>query len=309
VRGGRLRVGCLAAIGAVIVCWAYSPIGIRIGLRAYEPGQLALIRFVIASAFLAAVALVARISLPKPRDIPLFMVLGFFAVTLHHLCLNAAQPYVTAGASSVLTQSTPIFSAMLGRFVLGERVTRWRWACVGVGMVGAFVVVTAGGSAKTLNWHATLVLLAALSWSIYFTLQRHHARHYGALEMTCYTVWSGTLFLSIYSPGLVDRAIHAPMGVNLAVGILGVFPSALAYLWWAKVLERMDVSTAAPALYLVPPVSMIMASVALNERTPAAVIVGAVIVICSVLLVNLEYHRITLRTRFNVLGGNSVNGE
>jgi hypothetical protein len=115
---------------------------------------------------------------------------------------------------------------------------------------------------------------------------------------------SGTLLLLIYSPGLIDRAIHAPMEVNLAVGILGVFPSALAYLWWAKVLERMDVSTAAPALYLVPPVSMIMASVALNERTPAAVIVGAVIVICSVLLVNLE-RRITLRKRFLVLGSAS----
>jgi drug/metabolite transporter (DMT)-like permease len=176
-------------------------------------------------------------------------------------------------------------------------------------MVGAFVVVTAGGSVKTLNWHAALVLLAALSWSVYFTLQRHHAKHYGALEMTCYTVWSGTLLLLIYSPGLIDRATHAPMGVNLAVGILGVFPSALAYLWWAKVLERTDVSTAAPALYLVPPVSMIMASVALNERTPTAVIVGAMIVICSVLLVNLEHHRIALRKRFNVLRGNSVNGK
>ena len=47
----------------VILCWAYSPIGIRIGLGAYEPGHLALIRFLIASTFMAGVALVKRISL------------------------------------------------------------------------------------------------------------------------------------------------------------------------------------------------------------------------------------------------------
>ena len=62
----------------VIVCWAYSPIGIRIGLQAYEPGHLALLRFLIASIFMAIVALFMGISLPRLKDFPLLAILGFF---------------------------------------------------------------------------------------------------------------------------------------------------------------------------------------------------------------------------------------
>ncbi|MFK0577042.1 EamA family transporter, partial [Acetobacter fabarum] len=92
-----------------IVCWAYSPIGIRIGLQAYEPGHLALIRFLIASTFMAVLASVKGIGLPRVKDLPLLALLGFFAVSLHHIALNYGQRGVSAGAASVLAQSTPLF--------------------------------------------------------------------------------------------------------------------------------------------------------------------------------------------------------
>ena len=104
----------------VILCWAYSPIGIRIGLGAYEPGHLALIRFLIASTFMAGVALVKRISLPRLKDLPLLVLLGFFAVSLHHIALNFGQRGVSAGAASVLAQSTPLFSTILAHYVFKD---------------------------------------------------------------------------------------------------------------------------------------------------------------------------------------------
>lgn len=74
---GKTGVKVILATLLVIVCWAYSPIGIRIGLQAYEPGQLALVRFLIASVFMALVAIVKGISWPRLRDLPLLAVLGF----------------------------------------------------------------------------------------------------------------------------------------------------------------------------------------------------------------------------------------
>ena len=75
----------LFATLSVILCWAYSPIGIRIGLQAYTPEHLALIRFIIASAFLFILAISIKITPLRLKDIPLLAGLGFFAVTLHHL--------------------------------------------------------------------------------------------------------------------------------------------------------------------------------------------------------------------------------
>lgn len=278
----------------VIVCWAYSPIGIRIGLQAYEPGHLALLRFLIASIFMAIVALFMGISLPRLKDLPLLAILGFFAVTLHHIALNSGQRGVSAGAASVLAQSTPLFTTLLAHFIFKDRVSSWRWACVFLGMLGAAVVVAGDHGFGSVDAHGVLILLAALSWSIYFTLQKRHSHRYDGLTLVCYTVWSGTALLLIYLPGLANEIARAPTDVDLAVVILGIFPSALAYLAWAYVLAHTDVGRASMTLYLVPPTAMLMAGVALGERPSLMVIVGATIVLVSVLALNLERERLAV---------------
>ncbi|WLH10593.1 DMT family transporter [Pseudomonas hefeiensis] len=272
----------------VIFCWAYSPIGIRIGLQAYEPGQLALMRFLIASVFMVLVAMVKGISWPRFRDLPLLAVLGFFAVSLHHIALNYGQRGVSAGAASVLAQSTPLFSTLLAHFVFKDKVSGWQWGCVLCGLLGAGVVVTGDRGLGDMDAHGLLILLAALSWSLYFSLHKRHCYRYDGLTMVCYTVWSGTIVLFIFAPGMLSAARHASASVNLAVLILGIFPSALAYLAWAYVLAHSNVSRASMALYLIPPTAMLMASLVLAERPSAMVIVGAIIVLTSVLALNLE---------------------
>ena len=272
----------------VILCWAYSPIGIRIGLGAYEPGHLALIRFLIASTFMAGVALVTRISLPRLKDLPLLVMLGFFAVSLHHIAINVGQRGVSAGAASVLAQSTPLFSTILAHFVFKDRVNGWQWICVLCGLLGAGVVVTGDRGFGELDAHGLLILLAALSWSLYFALQKRHSHRYDGLTMVCYTIWSGTTLLLVFAPGLWSEVQNAPASANLAVLILGIFPSALAYLAWAYVLTHSNVSRASISLYLIPPTAMLMASVALAERPSIMVISGMLIVLASVLALNLQ---------------------
>ena len=276
------------AVIFVILCWAYSPIGIHIGLKAYEPGHLALLRFLIASTFMAGVALVMRISLPRLKDLPLLAVLGFFAVSLHHIALNNGQQSVSAGAASVLAQSTPLFSTLLAHFAFKDRVNCWQWICVLCGLLGAAVVVTGDSGFGELDAHGLLILLAALSWSLYFALQKRHSHRYDGLTMVCYTIWSGTVLLLVYVPGLWNQAQNASTSVNLAVLILGIFPSALAYLAWAYVLAQSNVSRASISLYLIPPTAMLMASLVLSERPTAMVITGTAIVLTSVLALNLE---------------------
>jgi drug/metabolite transporter (DMT)-like permease len=280
----------LLAAAFVILCWAYSPIGIRIGLHAYGPGHLALLRFLIASAFMASVAACMRISLPALTDLPLMLALGFFAVTVHHISLNYGQKGVSAGAASVLAQSTPIFSTLVARFFLKECVTAWRWCCVFVGMVGAWVVIAGDHAVSGVHFDARglLILLAALSWSLYFALQKHHSRRYDTLSMVCYTIWGGTALLCVYLPGLVSEVAQAPLRVNVAVVLLGVFPSALAYLAWAYVLTHVEVSRASMGLYLVPPTAMLMATLILGEHTSLLVVAGGAIILGSVLALNLE---------------------
>lgn len=278
----------------VVTCWGFSPTGIRIGLLGYDPGHLALLRFLIASLFMALIASSMRIALPRLKDIPLLAVLGFFAVSLHHIALNFGQSGVSAGASSVLVQSTPLFTALLAHFIFKERVSPWRWGCVVLGMIGAAIVLTGDRGFGHLDTRGLLILLAAFSWSVYFSLQKRHSHRYDGLTMVCYTVWSGTAILLIYLPGLATEVLNAPMRVNVAVGVLGLFPSALAYLAWAYVLNHMDVSRASMSLYLTPPMAIAIASAMLGELPSPMVIVGAVVVLISVLALNLRRERVVI---------------
>ena len=278
----------LFATLSVILCWAYSPIGIRIGLQAYTPEHLALIRFIIASAFLFILAISIKITPLRLKDIPLLAGLGFFAVTLHHLLLNLGQMHVSAGAASVLAQSTPVFSAMIAYWLLKEKISLWRCGCILIAMFGAAMVVVGDHGIAATNLYGLLVLGAALSWSIYFVLQKKYSLHYDPFSMTCYTVWFGTLFLLPYVKGLNTAFMLAPLNVDIAVLILGIFPSALAYLAWAYVLKYVEVSRASSALYLIPPTAMLMAAVILHEKTSIMVMLGGAIVLIGVVALNME---------------------
>ncbi|CAN7616503.1 DMT family transporter [Pseudomonas sp. LjRoot277] len=288
-------VKLILAMAFVVGCWGYSPTGIHIGLHTYEPGHLALLRFLLASAFMAVVAMLRGISLPKIRDLPLLFALGFFAVSLHHVALNFGQQSVSAGASSVLAQSTPLFSTLLARFVFKDRVSAWRWGCVLLGLIGVVIVVAGDHGLGSIDTHGLLILLAAVSWSFYFALQKHHSRRYDGLTLVCYTVWFGTLLLLVYLPGLVSQVITAPVEVQLAVIGLGIFPSALAYLAWAYVLTHVDLSRATMTLYLIPPTAMAIASFALGERPTLMIVGGALVVLVSVLALNLERRLVIAR--------------
>jgi drug/metabolite transporter (DMT)-like permease len=278
----------ILAMTFVVACWGYSPSGIHIGLLAYDPVHLALLRFLIASVFMAGVAVFRGIHLPKLSDLPLLFGLGFFAVSLHHVAINFGQQGVSAGASSVLAQTTPLFSTLLARFVFKDRVSVWRWGCVILGLVGVVIVVAGDHGLGSIDVHGLLILLSALSWSVYFALQKHHTGRYDGLTLVCYTVWSGTALLLVFLPGLADQIVNAPLRVQFAVLALGIFPSALAYLAWAYVLAHVDLSRATMTLYLVPPMAMLIASFALGEKPTLMVGVGAVVVLISVLALNLE---------------------
>ena len=282
------RVKLTLVTASVILCWAYSPIGVHLGLHSYSPGQLALLRFLIASLFMAGVALVLGIGRPRWRDVPWLLVLGFFGVFLHHTALNYGQQWVTAAASSVLAQSAPLFSVLIAFLVLKERVSVWRWACVSLGLVGVGVVICGDRGIGEIDPRGVLILLAALSWSVYFALQKHYAHRYSPLTMACYMVWAGTLMLCVNLPGLPAAVLRAPLTENLAVLVLGIFPSALAYLAWGYVLKHVEVSRASVAMYLIPPVAMLMAATLLGEQVTPWVVLGALIVLASVAAISLE---------------------
>jgi drug/metabolite transporter (DMT)-like permease len=221
---------------------------------------------------------------PGPIDLRRLALVGLFGVTTYHLALNAGAQTVSAGAASVIVNTAPLFTALLGHFTLGERLRSLGWAGCIVGFAGAGVVSLADRGGQHLGPGAALIFLAAISHACFFVLQKPLLARYSAADVTCYAIWFGTVALLPFAPAALQALDAAPPSATAAVVYLGLLPGALGNVTWAYVLAQLPVSRAAPLLYLVAPLAATIGWLALGEIFTPLAAVGAAIAMGGVAL-------------------------
>jgi len=234
----RFTSRTLIALAFTLVVWASAFAGIRAGLHAYSPANLAILRFLVASLVLAIYAGIAHFRRPKLRDIPGLVLTGAIGITFYNLALNYGETRVTAGAASLLIASTPIWTALAARFWLHEKLTAIGWCGVFVSFAGVALIASGEGEGIRLSPQALIILAAAVTSALYMILQKHYLGRYSALEFTAYSIWFGTALMLPFGNGLMHTLRAAPASATLAAIYLGIFPGALAYVAWAYVLSH-----------------------------------------------------------------------
>ena len=276
----------LAAVAAAIFFGASAYAAIGDALGAYSPGPLALLRMLVASAVLAVYATISRMGLPEARDLPAVALAGLFAFALYNLALNSGQVTASAGVASLIIASIPIFTALLAAAFLGERLDTLGWSGIAVGFVGVSLITVGEGGGFGINPGALLVLLAAISASVYFAFQKPYLEKYGSLRFTAYAIWAGALLLLPFLPELLREVWPAPAGATLAAVYLGVFPTVVAYASAAYVFSRLPASRAVTLEYLFPPVAIVIAYLWLGEIPTVLSVAGGAVALLGVALVN-----------------------
>ncbi len=269
-----------------LVLWSSAFAGIRVGLRGFSPGHLALLRFLVASAGFAVYALAARMRLPDRRDLPMLILSGLLGISIYHVALNMGEQTVKAGAASLLVNTQPVFAALLAPVFLGERIKPWGWLGILISFAGAAFIAVGEGGGFHMASGAALILVAAISSAFYTIVQKSLLRRYSALQFTAFAMWTGSAALLVYAPGMVKAISNAPASCIWAVVFLGVFPGALSYLGWAHVMTRLPASRAVSFFYVVPVMAVAVAWVWLGEVPGALTIVGGALALVGVSLVN-----------------------
>jgi drug/metabolite transporter (DMT)-like permease len=287
VKGSGFDARVAVALVVTTILWASAFAGIRAGLEAYGPGQVALFRFLVASAVLAGYAVFTRMRLPQRRDLPAVFLAGLLAFAVYHVALNYGEVTVSAGSASILIATAPVFTALLAVAFLGERLRVVGWVGMGVSFLGSAMISLGEGEALSLDARVAPILLAALSTSLYFILQKPYLEKYGALAFTTYAIWAGTLLTLIYLPGLASQVRTAPTGTTLAMVYLGVFPTAVAYVTYAYAFSRMAASRAASFLYVIPVMAYLIAWLWLGEDPTPLSVAGGAVTLAGVFIVNV----------------------
>ena len=129
-----------------------------------------------------------------------------------------------------------------------------------------------------------LLVLAAITWATYTVGTQDLTREYGALAVTSWTLWVGTIGLvALGGPSLWSLDLDAISRVAwLGVVYSGVLAIAVAYLIWNYGLEHIGGPRTAAFSNLVPVVALITAALWLGEDPGPTQVVGAIIIIAGV---------------------------
>ncbi len=247
------------------VIWGVNFSVIKAALEALDPMAFNALRFPIASVTLW-VALRMRGSIPWPERQDLWPVvgLGLLGNVAYQLLFIIGLDLTFAGNSSLMLATTPVWTLILSTAIGAERHGTIVWLGVVGTLLGAGLVVVGGagvGRSAGLPVGDLLSLAAALTWAIYTIGGRNLTRRYGALAVTAWTLWIGTIGLCVLgAPQLVrtDFGRVDPIAW-VAVAYAGVFAIAVAYLLWYRGVEVLGPSRTAVFSNLIPVVALLTA--------------------------------------------------
>ncbi|MFJ5565739.1 DMT family transporter [Lysinibacillus xylanilyticus] len=284
-----LDIKIISAHFITIIIWASAFPGIRVALTAYSPEHISLLRLLVGSFVLIIIAIITKTPLPVLKDIPIILFLGFLGFTVYQVALNYGEQTISAGVASLLVSTTPIFTALLAVVFYREKLGLWGWVGSLLGFSGV-AFITVGGSTEgfSFNTGIIIVLIASLSESIYFVFQHRYLEKYGAIPFTMYAIWSGTIFMLLFSPGLGEAILDAPINATLVILYLGIFPTIIPYFTLAYVTSRTGAAEATSTLYLTSVFAFLIAWIWLGEVPHSSAITGGLITLAGVFISNIK---------------------
>lgn len=278
-----------------VIGWASGFAGISASLQGgFSPGNLVLYRFLIASILFLLYAIYPRTNfkLPRIKDVLFIFGLGIIGITFYHLGVTFGQQTISAGTSSMIVGSAPIFTTLIAVFILKEKMEVFGWVGLGIGFIGV-ILITMGstGAVFTLSKGLLLVFFATISTSFFFVYQKPLLIKYNPIELTAMFTWAGTIPMLFFLPGLIGNIQTATPEANVAAIYVGVVPATLCYAAWAVALSLGNVTSVSSMLYLEPPIAIIIAWFWLSELPSVLSMFGGFIAISSVAIVNIIGHR------------------
>jgi drug/metabolite transporter (DMT)-like permease len=274
------------------VVWGINFTMVKIALEAnLSPLSFNSIRFSLATVFLLAVLWIRERNFHiRRQDIGRLLLLGLIGNTFYQLLFIHGISRTTAGNSSLILATTPVFVTVLSAVLHTERIKRRIWYGVIISFVG--IIFISLGARDTLalptqSWIGDLLILTGtICWAIYTVLSKPLLQQYSPLKLTSITVAMGTPILVLVSvPSLKEQNWNA-VSIQGWFGLAYSFCLAVAigYTVWYTGVNK--IGGARTALYenLITVVALVFAWLLLSENVTPLQVLGMTFVFLSLYL-------------------------
>ena len=266
--------GLIAAIAAM---WGSSFLLIDIGLQAFRPGLIAMLRVLLGAGALALVPR-ARKSIAS-EDLPRVAFLGVIWIGIPMILFPIAQQWIDSSVAGMINGAVPLATAVWSVLLLRRLPGRIQMIGLVLGFAGIVAISwpeLQGSRATALGTGLAVlaVVLYGLSTNIAVPLQQR----YGSLPVLLRAQLAGLMVVVPFGLWSVPGSGWA-WGPALAMVPLGVLGTGLAYVLMTTLVGRVGAARGSVAIYFVPVVAILLGVFVLGEHVEPIAILGAALVL------------------------------
>ncbi len=265
--------------------WGGSYFLVEIALLEWSPLLIVAVRVVIASIVIWGIVLAAGFLVPRARSAWIaFFWMGLLNNVFPFLLIVWGQKEIESGLAAILTAAAPIFSVIVaGVWLKDEPVTRPKLLGAMLGFIG--VVVLIGPSALAGLDVNLLAQLAVLGAALSYAFAGVYARRFARMNIDPIVVAAGQLLMSALIMILLASMFEAPhqliessAKVWIAVGLMAILSTALAYILYFRLLASAGATNAILVTLLIPVTAILLGALFLDERLQWLHILGMAVI-------------------------------
>jgi drug/metabolite transporter (DMT)-like permease len=280
----------------VAMLWGGNFVALKHLLGPLAPVDVVAIRSIGAAVFyIAFLAILGRVIIPVARpDVRRMILIGVIGIPIMSLSMAYGLTRLNAGLASLLVTSNPIFTAIISRILLGERLTARKVAGILVAFAGFLVVLQFGatGGARLERDEmlgVLIVICGPLAWAFYTVLSKPLLGRYPPVYVATYTTAAGgAVFVPflMFDAGMRRRMLDLGLTDWLVVVYVSLLAITVAYLLWYWGLRVLTPSQTAVYTYLVPVFGVLASWAVLGDVPAIFALVGGVVIVAGVVLTN-----------------------
>ncbi|MEY2685152.1 MAG: hypothetical protein RJA09_2296 [Pseudomonadota bacterium] len=265
--------------------WGLSFLFTRMGATEFGPWATAGLRVLVASLCLAPVLWWSGAWPDFKRKAGPILFVGLLNSGIPFALYAYAVMSITTGLSAILNATVPLFGALVAWVWLGDKPQRWRAVGLAIGFVGVGLLSWNKASFKPggTGWAVVACLAATFCYGVAASFTKKHLMGIQPMATATGSQWGASLGLAV--PTLWFWPDHTPSATAwVAVGALGLFCTAVAYILYFRLIERAGPSKTLTVTFLIPVFALLYGALFLGESVTTAMLLGGLVIVAGVAL-------------------------
>ncbi len=286
------RAIAFIALVALAFLWGYNWVIMKIAVHYAPPVEFAALRLLLGSAVLFAAMIALRKPL-RPQNVQAFFWIGFFQSAGFVGLATWAVHISGAGKVAVLSYTMPLWVALAGWPLLGERLRGAQIAALAIALAGIVVILDFWQAHGSL-FADVFAVLAGISWAAGVIISKRLQRK-GTVDVLSLTTWQmlfGGIVIGIAALAIPEHATHWTAAYVGALAYNAIAASALAYVLWIFVLQELPARDASMGTLANPAVGIIAAWLQLGETPSTSEAIGMGLVVAALAALALQQQRV-----------------